>query len=72
MAVIKERYPEHFAWLQPPYEYEYEKMPVEILAGSTKIPRFIEAGTGPDEIRTSWRDDLAFFRKQREPYLLYG
>jgi len=26
-------YPEKFAWKQPPYEYEYEKLPIQILLG---------------------------------------
>lgn len=26
-------WPEHFAWKKPPYEYEYEKLPIEILTG---------------------------------------
>jgi uncharacterized protein YbbC (DUF1343 family) len=28
------RYPGQFAWKQPPYEYEYTKLPVDILLGS--------------------------------------
>ncbi len=23
----------HFAWKQPPYEYEYDKLPIEVLLG---------------------------------------
>ena len=30
---IRKLYPCQFAWKQPPYEYEYEKMPIEILLG---------------------------------------
>jgi uncharacterized protein YbbC (DUF1343 family) len=30
---IRKLYPGQFAWKQPPYEYEYEKMPIEILLG---------------------------------------
>jgi hypothetical protein len=26
-------YPKQFAWKQPPYEYEREKLPIEILLG---------------------------------------
>ncbi len=28
------RYPGEFAWKQPPYEYEYHKLPIDILLGS--------------------------------------
>jgi len=30
---IRKMYPEAFAWKQPPYEYEYEKLPIQILLG---------------------------------------
>ncbi len=28
-------YPEQFQWKQPPYEYETEKLPIEILLGGS-------------------------------------
>src|SRR5712692_3535039 len=30
---IRKLYPEAFAWKQPPYEYEMEKLPIQILVG---------------------------------------
>ncbi|NNC90431.1 MAG: DUF1343 domain-containing protein [Akkermansiaceae bacterium] len=33
IRVVRDLWPEEFAWKQPPYEYEYEKLPIEILAG---------------------------------------
>ena len=33
IRVIRRLYPDHFAWKQPPYEYETEKLPIEILLG---------------------------------------
>ena len=30
---IRRLYPEEFAWKQPPYEYEHEKLPIQILLG---------------------------------------
>jgi len=71
ISVIKSRYPDSFAWRQPPYEYEYEKLPIEILCGGRKVPGLIERGAAPAEIRESWREDVGSFRRQRAPYLLY-
>ena len=64
-------YPGSFAWRQPPYEYEYEKLPIEILCGGREIPDLMEKGASPDEIRGSWRNDVALFLKRRQPYLIY-
>jgi len=29
--------PAEFAWKPPPYEYEYDKMPIDCLAGSSEL-----------------------------------
>jgi uncharacterized protein YbbC (DUF1343 family) len=71
LSAIKSLYPESFRWREPPYEYEHEKLPIEILAGSRSIVTLIEKGSSPSEARTSWQPDVARFRKQREKYLLY-
>jgi uncharacterized protein YbbC (DUF1343 family) len=33
IRTIRETYPQDFAWKQPPYEYEHNKLPIEILCG---------------------------------------
>jgi uncharacterized protein YbbC (DUF1343 family) len=63
--------PGRFAWRQPPYEYEHDKMPIDILAGSDVLRRQIEGGMPIREIAGSWEDDEAAFRQLRAPYLLY-
>jgi uncharacterized protein YbbC (DUF1343 family) len=64
--------PARFEWRQPPYEYEHDKMPIDILAGSDMLRTQIESGTPVDEIVSSWRDDEEEFRRLRQPYLLYS
>ena len=71
ISVARAMYPQSFAWREPPYEYEYRRMPIEILCGSEAIPHLIEKGASPEEFRASWRGDVARFLRQREPYLLY-
>jgi uncharacterized protein YbbC (DUF1343 family) len=63
--------PARFAWRQPPYEYEKEKLPFDILAGSDVLRGQIEAGMPATEIAASWQEDEAAFRRMRQPYLLY-
>ena len=60
-----------FAWRQPPYEYEKDKLPFDILAGSDTLRQQIEKGMAATAIAESWREDEAAFRKLREQYLLY-
>jgi len=61
----------HFAWRQPPYEYEHDKMPIDILAGSDVLRRQIEADVPATDIAASWRSDEDAFRRLRETFLLY-
>ena len=61
----------NFAWRQPPYEYEHEKLPIDILAGSDILRQQIESDMPPQEIAASWRADEDEFRRLRQPYLLY-
>jgi len=62
---------ERFAWRQPPYEYEHEKLPIDILAGSNILREQIETSASLSEIAESWRADETAFAHQRMPYLLY-
>ena len=39
---IRKLYPGSFAWQQPPYEYEYEKLPIQILLGGPAEDYFRE------------------------------
>lgn len=43
----------------------------EKLIGRGDIRGMIERGCSADEIRATWADDVARFREQRKPYLLY-
>jgi len=63
--------PSKFAWREPPYEYEHEKMPIDILAGSDALRKQIEADMPATEIAATWRQDEEEFRKLRAPFLMY-
>jgi len=43
----------------------------ENLIGNGEIRKMIEAGKSAVEIKRTWADDVARFREQRKPYLLY-
>lgn len=73
-ALIRECYglaPDQFRWREGPYEYEHEKMPIDILAGSTDLREQVEAQVPVAEIAASWTKGAAAFEALREPYLLY-
>jgi uncharacterized protein YbbC (DUF1343 family) len=63
--------PSAFAWREPPYEYEYEKLPFDILAGTCETREQIEAGMKAEDIARSWEPSVAAFLELRERFLLY-
>ena len=43
----------------------------ELLIGNENIRKMIKSGKSADEIKASWQEDVARFREERKPYLLY-
>ena len=58
-------------WRNPPYEYEHVKPPIDILYGSDRLRRGIDAGESPASIMADWRRDEDAFRALRQKFLLY-
>ena len=71
LQALRKTHPDHFRWLNPPYEYELEKLPIDILIGSDAIRRGVEQGQDLNMIESGWEQDLLKFREKREPCLLY-
>jgi len=71
LVEIRTQNPSAFQWRQPPYEYEHDKMPFDILAGSSQLRQQIEAGLPVRTIYYSWLQDHERFRIERQPFLLY-
>jgi uncharacterized protein YbbC (DUF1343 family) len=74
VALMHECYgeaPNRFEWRAPPYEYEHDKMPIDILAGSPTLRQEIESQARLEDIVRSWRTGEAKFAAIRETYLLY-
>jgi uncharacterized protein YbbC (DUF1343 family) len=63
---------DQFAWRNPPYEYEHDKMPIDILAGSSELREQIEKGIDSRAIASSWTPSVDAFMKTRSQYLLYS
>jgi uncharacterized protein YbbC (DUF1343 family) len=74
LAIIQElitAWPDSFSWLPPPYEYEFEKLPIDIISGDEAIRKGLEARRNLEEMEASWQEDLVGFLAKRKQYLLY-
>ena len=71
LACIRKLYAEAFQWLMPPYEYETEKMPIDILSGGPDLRESIGGAVTPSVVdRLTFVDENAWWQEV-EPYLLY-
>jgi uncharacterized protein YbbC (DUF1343 family) len=69
--ILRRLYGDQWKWKEPPYEYEYTKLPIDILGGDTAIRQTIDEGLGLKKLFKNWQSDEERFRKLRRPYLLY-
>ncbi|MSP19663.1 MAG: DUF1343 domain-containing protein [Bdellovibrionales bacterium] len=71
LAMIAQLYPKLFQWKQPPYEYETEKMPIDLIGGTDEIRKLIDTQSPIKNFLEKSREDVATFKKVRAKYLLY-
>ncbi len=71
IKTIRDLYGEKFSWKTTAYEYEFERNPFDVIAGTTKIREMIEAGGSVKDIKLFWREDVNKFERLCEKYLIY-
>lgn len=71
VRTAKDLAPNAFAWRAPPYEYEAEKMPIDILWGSDGLRRGLDDGASVAEVVAGLDAELGRFEATVAPYLLY-
>jgi uncharacterized protein YbbC (DUF1343 family) len=71
MEQFRRQEPSRFAWREPPYEYEHDKQPIDVLYGSDRLRAALDNGTGVEALVASWGPDEEAFRRTRDKYLLY-
>lgn len=71
LSAVANLYPGEFSWKEPPYEYELERRPIDLIIGDKEIRRALEQGQDPHELEEFWQDDLNRFLKASRPFHLY-
>lgn len=71
LQATSQLYPEEFKLKPPPYEYEYEKMPLDLIIGSRSIRKAVLDGADVEELEATWQADLLEFDDVRQKCLLY-
>lgn len=71
LQAIMTLYPELFAYKQPPYEYEYDILPMDLILGSQTLRLALEDGAALLDLEQGWQEGLLEFDQLRRTYFLY-
>lgn len=71
LRLIARLYPGKFKWKPPPYEFEYKRLPIDMICGSDFIRRSIEQDKSFGEIKSFIDREIQKYREMAVDYLLY-
>ena len=71
LTIIKETYQDEFTWRKPPYEYDFERFPIDLILGDSSIRTALEEGKERKELIRDCSQELEGFLEFRKPYLIY-
>lgn len=74
VAIMKaaiDLYADKFEWKKPPYEYIYDKLPIDVISGTDSLRLKLEGGWSLQQIAEAWKQDETNFSSLRNDYLLY-
>ncbi len=69
-SVIK-THPEHFSWKSPPYEYEYDRSPIDLILGRKNVRLALEKNHSLFLLREEWKEELKDYMKLKQEYHIY-
>ncbi|MFP5211932.1 MAG: exo-beta-N-acetylmuramidase NamZ domain-containing protein [Acidobacteriota bacterium] len=72
VQALLELYPKDFSFLPPPYEYEREKLPIDIILGDTKVRERLEGGEDLLELERGWMKGLMGYEALRAECGIYS
>ncbi len=71
LQAVMRIYPEEFSYKEPPYEYEFERLPMDLILGDSALRQGLENGVPVIDLEHAWQPGLNDFLQRRKPYLLY-
>ena len=71
LTIIKKTYGDEFTWRKPPYEYDFENFPIDLILGDASIRLALEEGKESEELIADYIQELEGFLEFRKPYLIY-
>jgi len=60
-----------FQWKPPPYEYEFERLPIDLIIGNRSIRKRLENLEPIDAIEADWQEELSHFKTISREFQCY-
>jgi uncharacterized protein YbbC (DUF1343 family) len=72
LKALRLEYPDYEIWRVFPYEYETERLAIDVLSGGTFLRRWVDdPEAGPEDLEARLRADEIRWEEERGPYLVY-
>jgi uncharacterized protein YbbC (DUF1343 family) len=72
LKAMREEYPGMELWRDIPFEYETDRLPIDLLSGSPFLREWVDDDhVMPDDLEAYLAEDEKTWREIREPYLIY-
>jgi hypothetical protein len=70
--LILRHHPDTAAFKPPPYEYEYDRLPLDLILGDAAVRKALFSLTDITVIRDQWKPELETFKTASKAWYLYG
>jgi uncharacterized protein YbbC (DUF1343 family) len=71
MQAVMLNHPGGFTYSLPPYEYEYERRPIDLIIGNVELRKAIEEKRDPLDLEEAWTPGVHRFMELSDPCRLY-
>ena len=71
LQVAMQLYPGQFRYKEPPYEYEFERLPLDLILGDRTVREQLMQGQAIVTMESGWQQELRAFDGARRNYFLY-
>ena len=71
LQAVMQLYPGEFRYKEPPYEYDFDRLPMDLILGDGEVRRQLEEGMPIPAMEEGWQSGLEEFQELRRSYFLY-
>ena len=72
VQAVSALWPGEWAWKEPPYEYEFDRRPADLILGRSDLADRVVRGDDLTALEADWEKELAAFEEECRPILIYG